>query len=489
MRSVPATSSPASAARAGSGTGWWPLAVISAAHLMAILDTTVMFVALPSVQRALGLTVAGRPWVVTAYTLAFAGLLLPGGRLADRLGARRTLLIGVTGFACSSAAGGAANGAVMLIAARAAQGAFAALLVSSTKSLLISVYRDDRERARAVGIFTATLTAGAAVGLILGGVLTTELGWRWCLYVNVALSLVVILGARRVLPSLPGRPQVRVDVISAILVAAGMAALVYGLGEEPAFGWGSAEVAGSLAASVILLGAFLARQARLPSPLLPLRVLRDRNRGGALIAMVVNSLSTFGMMLILTYQMQAVMRYSPLRTGLALIPFAAAAVLGSALIAPWLTARVAPRWLVTSGIVLSALGLLPLLWVSPASHYWPLILGAEVIEGLGTGLGGPPILATALRGVRPPDRGTASAASSAAAQLGSSIGAALLNTIAATAAAGYLAGMAGAATAAAGVAASVHGYSVAMAWGAAILLAAVAPIGVLIDASRPARHR
>ncbi len=162
---------------------------------MAILDTTVMFVALPSVQRALGLTVAARAWVVTAYTLAFAALLLPGGRLADRLGARRTLMIGVTGFACASAAGGAASSAAMLIAARGAQGAFAAVLVSSTKSLLISVYGEERRRARAIGIFTATLTAGMAIGLVLGGILTTGLGWRWCLYVNVVLCLVPFLGA------------------------------------------------------------------------------------------------------------------------------------------------------------------------------------------------------------------------------------------------------------------------------------------------------
>ncbi len=235
--------------------------VICSAHLMAILDTTVMFVALPSVQRSLGLSVTTRPWVVTAYTLAFAGLLLPGGRLADRLGARRTLLIGVAGFACPSAAGGAAASAAMLIAARAAQGAFAAVLVSSTKSLLITVYGNERQRARAIGIFTATLTAGMAIGLVLGGILTTGLGWRWCLYVNVVLALVPLLGAPRVLPALPARREVRIDAISAVLAAAGMAALVYGLGAVPSFGWASAAVAGPLAAAVILLAAFAARQA------------------------------------------------------------------------------------------------------------------------------------------------------------------------------------------------------------------------------------
>ena len=264
--------------RAGRG-GWWPLAVIASAHLMAVLDTTVMFVALPSVQRGLGLTVAGRQWVVTSYTLALAGLLLLGGRLADRFGARNTLLIGVVGFACASAVGGAAVDGAMLIAARAVQGAFGAVLVSSTKSLLVNVYTDGQERARAIGIFTATLTAGLALGLVLGGVLTSALNWRWCLYVNIPLSLVAILGAPRVLPALPGRREIRIDVASAVLASAGMVALIYGLGEASVLGWGSGQVTGSLIAAAVLLGGFVARQAGRPGRLLPLRVVLDRNRG------------------------------------------------------------------------------------------------------------------------------------------------------------------------------------------------------------------
>jgi EmrB/QacA subfamily drug resistance transporter len=468
----------------GGGHGWWPLIVLASAHLMVILDTTVMFVALPSVQRALGLSVTSRQWVVTAYTLAFAALLLLGGRLADRLGARRTLMIGAAGFACASAIGGASAGAAMLIAARAAQGAFGAVLVSSTKSLLITVYTQARERALAMGIFAATLTAGAAAGLLLGGVLTSGPGWRWCLYVNAPVALAAIAGAARVLPNLPGRPGLRLDVISALLASAGMTGLVYGLGEAASDGWGSAQVTGSLIASAVALAAFVIRQATRPGPLLPLRIVRDRNRGGALIALVVNSLSTFGMMLVLTYQLQAVMGYSPLRTGLALVPFAAAAALAAALIAPRLLLRVPPRWVITGGIVLSAAGLVPLTRLTVASHYLPLIVAATVIEGLGTGLAGPPALNTALRAVLPADAGAASALSSAASQLGSSVGAALLNTIAATATAAYLA--AHAATAAA--AGTVHGYTVAAGWGAAVLLVAAVPVGILVNVSAPDRE-
>ena len=508
----------ASAAAVAQKRGWGPLAVIASAHLMAVLDTTVMFVALPSAQHALGLTVTSRQWIVTAYTLALAGLLLLGGRLADRFGARRTLVAGVAGFALASAAGGAAPDAAMLIGARAVQGAFAAVLVSSTKSLLITIYTHDDERARVMGVFTATLTAGMAGGLVLGGVLTTELGWRWCLYVNVVLSLVVLAAAPRVLPALPGRPEVRIDLVSAALASAGLAALIYGLGEASAQGWGSAPVGGSLAGAVVLLAGFAARQARLggpgrlshpgrlsrlgrpgrsprpgrpataaraPSPLLPLRIVLERNRGGGYLAMIVNALSTFGMLLILTYQLQSVMHYSPLRTGLALISFALATATGSAFLAPWLMMRARPRWLITVSVVAEAAGLLPLIWLTPHSGYLPLILAASIIEGLATGVAGPATLNITLRAVPAGDRGAASAGSSAVGQLGASIGAALLNTIAATATAGYLATH-GTASAAAG---TVHGFVVALAWGAVILLVAAVPIAVCINAPAPRRNR
>lgn len=464
---------------------WWPLVVIASAHLMAVLDTTIMFVALPSVQRGLGMTVTTRQWVVTAYTLALAGLLLLGGRLADRIGARNTLLIGVIGFACASAVGGASVDGAMLIAARAVQGAFGAMLVSSTKSLLVNVYTDGDQRARVIGMFTATLTAGLAVGLVLGGVLTSELNWRWCLYVNVPLSLVVIIGAPRVLPVLPRRPEIRIDVASALLATAGMIALIYGLGEASSLSWGSAQVAGSLIAGVVLLGGFVARQVGKSDRLLPLRVVHDRNRGWGMIALIVNGLSTFGMFLILTFQLQSVMHYSALRTGLALVPFAVAAALGSAVVAPRLMTRVAPRWLLSASIMIEAAGLVPLIWLTPGSHYLPLILVATIIEGLATGLAGPTALNTALRAVLPSDAGAAGAATSAASQFGSSIGAALLNTIAAAATTSYLA----AHTAPGGSVAVVHGFTVAMAWGAVITFAAAIPVAIFVNAQAPARRR
>jgi len=451
---------------------------------MAVLDTTVMFVALPSLQRGLGMSVTDRQWVVTAYTVALAGLLLPGGRLADRLGARRTLLIGVAGFACASAVGGASVDGIMVIVARTVQGAFGAVLISSTKSLLVTVYSDEDERARVMGVFTATIASGGAVGLILGGLLTSELSWRWCLYVNVALSLVSLIGGPRVLPSLPRRKEVRIDLQSTLLGMTGMGALVYGLGEASSAGWRSGQIIGSLVAAVVLLSAFVARQVGHPERLLPLRIVLDRSRGWALIALIVNGLSTFGMMLILTYQLQSVLGYSALRTGLALIPFAVGGVIGSALLAPSLMVRIPPRWLISAGVVAEAAALLPLVWLTPRSGYLPLVFLATLLEGIGTGLAAPTSLNTALGEVLPSDRGAAGAVTSAASQLGSSIGAALLNTIAVAVATSYLATHPSLGV----ITSTVHGFAVAMVWGALITAAAAIPIAIFVNARTPARQ-
>ncbi|HVW47386.1 MAG TPA: MFS transporter [Solirubrobacterales bacterium] len=461
--------------------GWWPLAVIASAHLMAILDATVMFVALPSLQHGLGMSSTSRQWVVTAYTVALGGFLLPGGRLADRLGARRTLLIGVIGFACASAVGGAAVDSAMIITARAVQGAFAAILISSTKSLLVIVYADEDERARVMGVFSATLASGGAIGLVLGGALTSVLSWRWCLYLNVAFALVALVGAPRVLPAIRGDNRVRIDLRSVLLAALGMGALVYGLGEAASAGWGSAQIICSLAVAALALTVFAVRQIGHADRLLPLRVVLDRNRGWAMIGLIVNGLSTYGMFLVLTYQLQSIMGYSALQTGLALIPFAGAASITAALLTPLLMVRVPPRWLMTAAIAGEAAGLVPLIWLTPHSGYLPLVLIAGLIEGIATGVATPTTLNTALGGVLPADSGAAGAATSAASQLGSSVGAALLNTIAVTAAASYLTLHPTASV----VTGTVHGFTVAMVWGAAITLAAAVPIAIFVNAKTP----
>ena len=365
---------------------WWALALISLAILMVGMDTAIVAVALPSAQRDLGISDSARQWVLTAYTLSYGGLLLLGGRLADRLGHRRTLLIGAIGFVCSSALSGAAISGPMLFAGRALQGGFGALLVPSTRSLLVLIFHDPKERARALGIFTAVLIGGAVFGFILSGVITNYLDWRWTLYVNVPVAVVVALGVLRLLPDFPGDPSVRIDLPGVLLGTGGMVALVFGLSQAATSGWGSAEVAYPLIAAVALLGAFVLVEARVASPLLPLRVLADRNRAGAFITLGLNSFSNFGMLLILTYELQVVLHASPLATGVALVPWAIAAAIGAAFVGPRLMNRLPARYLLTPGLLLLSVGLL----LADTAHTRHDLCPADSRRGAGARLRGGP---------------------------------------------------------------------------------------------------
>lgn len=461
---------------------WRALAVITAAQLIVILDTTVMFVALPSVQRSLGMSNTSRQWVVIAYTLAFGGLLLLGGRLSDRFGARRTLLCGATGFAMAAAVGGAAMNGWMLIGARAAQGACAALLIASNKSLLTTIYTEPRERAKAFGIFGATLAGGGVGGLIIGGVLTEFSSWRWCLYVNAPVVLLTLVGAIKLLPNVSGHPREHLDFFSAGLSGLGMASIVYAMSEASSAGWRSPKIALPFLLGALLTAAFFARQRKTASPLLPLRVLTERNRGGANVALVMNSLSTFGMLLLLTYELQAVKGESPLITAVSLAPFLVITVVTSAAVVPRLHDRLTPRCLVLAGLVCCGAGLFALVPLNPNSGYAPMILLAEAIEGIGTGLTGPVALNSALSGLESRDSGVASALSSVSGQMGSSIGTALFNTIAISATAGYI--VSHGLTLASDVA-TVHGYTVAVTWGGAILLTGALVAALLMRTNPP----
>ncbi|GAA2775473.1 MFS transporter [Saccharopolyspora taberi] len=433
---------------------WWGFTLISAAQLMVLLDTTIVNIALPWAQRDLGLTDGDRQWVVTAYMLAFGSLLLLGGRIADALGRRRSLLIGVIGFGLASAAGGAANGAVMLIAARAAQGAFAALLAPSTMALLAALFTGQRERARALGRFSAVAGAGGALGLVLGGVLVGYLDWRWCLYVNVPIAALVAVLTPVLLPDLPGHRGVRPDLIGAVLGIAGMAALIYGLD-----GGGSA---GLLVAAVVLLAAFGVRQARAQQPLLPPRVVADRRRAGALSAVALVMAAMFGTMLVMTYQLQGVMGFSPLATGIAILPGSALTMLTASQVSGRLLPRTGARPLVVPGMLLTACGLVWLAQLTPDSTYLSAILPAQVLFGIGAGLVMTPSIGTALTGVAPEDSGVASALLSTAQQIGGSAGITLMNAVAAAAAT------------------QVHGHSMAAYWGAGLALAGAVLAALLL---------
>ena len=464
---------------------WWPLFVLALATIMVILDTTVMVIALPSAQKALGMSDSTREWVLTAYTVAFGGLLLLGGRLGDRIGRRRALLIGVAGFALASAVAGAAQSAAMLIGARAVEGAFGALLVSSTRALLVTTYTDARKRATALGVFGAVLVGGVPVGFVVGGLLTSYLSWRWCLYVNVPVGALATIVALSVLPAIKGHVELRLDILGAILACGSMGLLVYGFSEATT-GWNSSQVILPLIATLVLLTAFVGWQSRALTPLLPLRIVTDHNRAGAFLALALGSVASGGAFLILTYQLQAVMHNTALAAGIAFIPLAVAVGLNSAIVTPRLMAHLSPRYLITTGILLCAGGLFLLTQLSPSTTYVPLILVALVVIGLGGGLIAPPALNTALVGVADADTGAAAAMSSTSNQIGSSIGIAMLNSIAVSATAAYLAAHG---PKAAPIVAIIHGFTVALAWGAGIELVGALLVFLLITVGPSVRRR
>jgi EmrB/QacA subfamily drug resistance transporter len=461
---------------------WWILVVIAGAQLMVVLDSTIMIIALPSAQRSLGFSNADRQWVVTAYTLGFGGLLLLGGRISDLIGPKRTLIIGVIGFAIASAIGGASQSTGMLIGARALQGSLGALLAPSVLSLLATTFTDPRERGRAFGIYVAIAVGGAAFGLILGGFLTQYVDWRWCLYVNLPIAVIVVFGAFTMIPKRSGVAGVRLDIPGAILGCGGLVALVYGLGEAATVGWSSTRVIGPFIASAVLLAVFVLLQTKVSNPLLPMRILSDRNRAGSFLTIILAVLAMFGTFLFLTYLLQNVDGYSPLKTGVAFLPLLLVNGLTSTQLASRLMPLMRTRLLVIPGLLIAAVGVALLTRLTPTAGYASHILPTELLLGLGLGLALVPCISTATNKAEPRDVGITSATTNTSQQIGASIGTALLNTIAATATASYLVAHAhGGAEAMAR--ATVHGYAVASAWAAGSLVLAAVVAGVLIDAN------
>jgi EmrB/QacA subfamily drug resistance transporter len=462
---------------------WLALAFVSLAQLMVALDATVINIALPSAQRSLHITDPQRQWVITAYTLAFGSLLLLGGQLADTLGRKRTFLAGLAGFAAASAVGGAAPGFAVLVAARAVQGAFAALLAPTVLSLLALTFTEARERARAFAVFGAIAGTGGAIGLLIGGVLTEDASWRWCLFVNLPVAAVALAGGWVLLPAVRPRRDTRFDLPGVVTVTGGLVALVYGFSQAASHGWGSAQLAASLAAGLALLAAFAVVESLAASPMLPPRILADRNRGGSYLTVALAVIGMYGLFLLLSYYFQAVRGYSPARAGLAFLPMSAAVMLGSTVVARKLLPLVRPRLLIVPGLVVAAAGLATLTRLGPGSGYLAHVLPGELLLGLGLGCVFVPAISLATTGVGPRDAGVAAAVANTSQQIGASLGVALLNTIAAGATAAFLAaGPRGAAGLADGL---VHGYTTAAAWAAGALVLAAVLAGLLINAAKP----
>ncbi|MGW1268679.1 MFS transporter [Streptomyces sp. NPDC002491] len=469
---------------------WWGLVIIALAQLMVVLDATIVNIALPSAQQDLGISDGDRQWVITAYTLAFGGLLLLGGRIADRVGRKRTFVIGLVGFAAASALGGAATGAGMLFGARALQGVFAAVLAPSALSLLTTTFTDPKERGKAFGIYGALAGSGAAIGFILGGLLTEYLDWRWCLYVNVPIAVIAVFGGLVLLHDRAGHADVRLDVPGAVLGCGGLVAIVYGFSEAEPRGWTDPLVLGLFAGGIVLLTVFVWWQSKARVPLLPLHIIKDRNRAGCFLTMGLAIIGMFGLFLFMTYYLQVILGYSPVKTGLAFLPLTLAIIIGSTQISARLMNRVAPRMLMVPGMLLASGGMVILTRMTVHSSYADEILPALLLMGLGMGLTFMPVFATATAGVAPQDAGVTSATVNTSQQVGGSIGTALLNTIATTSSAAYLSSHLTGPVRRAQVAAeaTVHGYTVAIWWAAGIMLLAglVAGLMVTTGPARPA---
>jgi EmrB/QacA subfamily drug resistance transporter len=411
------------------GRRWLVLGTIGIAQLMVVLDVTIVNVALPSAQRALHFGTVDRQWVVTAYALAFGSLLTVGGRLADLLGRKVIFLTGLAGFAAASAVGGASVDFAMLVAARACQGAFAAIMVPSALSLLTTTFTDPKDRGRAFGIYGAIAAAGGAVGLLLGGAFTQYLSWRWTLYVNLIFAAVGFVGGSLLLRRQPPPNKPRLDIPGVLLVSSAVFCLVYGCSNAATDGWGAASTDGFLASGIVLLAGFALWQARATDPLLPPRVVLDRNRGGAYLSMLMAGAGLFGTFLFLTYYLQLTLGYSPLLTGVAMLPVSVGAAIVSNLSTIVLLPRFGPKPLVALGMLVATGAMVWLAQLGPHGEYTGSLLGPLIMVGIGMGAVIAPSISTGTFGVAPQDAGIASATVTVSQLLGASVGTSLLNTI------------------------------------------------------------
>ncbi|MEO5535709.1 MAG: MFS transporter [Pseudolysinimonas sp.] len=434
------TPTPGATVASVSSRRWLTLVAVGLAQLMVVLDATVVNIALPSAQGELHFSDGDRQWVVTAYSLAFGSLLLLGGRVSDLIGRKRTFLIGLVGFALASALGGAAPTFEVLIAARALQGAFAALLAPTALAVLTTTFTVPKERARAFGVFGAIAGAGGAVGLLLGGVLTEQLDWRWNLYINVFIAAVAVVGTLMFVPNvLRTGPRPRLDVPGTILISGALFGIVYGFSNAVTEGWDSPLTWGVLVAAGILLIAFVVWQTQAKHPLLPLSVVLDRNRGAAFIAVMIAGAGMFGIFLFVTYYMQTSLGFSPIQTGLAFLPMIGMLVLAAQISTNFLLPRLGPKIMVPFGMAFGVVGMLLLTRLDLDSSYAANVLPALMVLGLTMGTIMPAAMQTATLGVDRQFAGVSSAMVNTSQQVGGSVGTALLNTIAATVATDYVA--------------------------------------------------
>src|SRR5215211_3313008 len=479
---------------------WLALAVIAVTVLLVILDATIVNIALPAVSTDLGISAASQQWIVTAYTLTFGGLLLLGGRIADFWGRKRTYLVGAAGFAIASALGGIAQNEGMLFAARALQGVFGALLAPASLALLTVLFTDPKERAKAFGVYGAIAGGGSAVGLLLGGVLTEYADWRWCFWVNLPVALLAVVLAIPIVPESKAPGDTSYDIPGAVLVTLGLASIVYGFTRvaqasqtnateaaaanaqaaaqgsttlvTPDSGWTDGLAWVFIVAGLVLVALFVLLELKTRNPLLPMRIVLDRNRGGAYLTSTLVGAGLIGAFFFLSLYFQQVLAYKPVEAGFASLP-TTLGVLVSAGGASALVPKVGPKPLMVVGGLLAAGGLFMMSFLEVDSGFWQLAFPAQLLLGLGLGFTFVPLANLALIGVGEHDAGAASAMLNATQQVGASIGTALLATLSVGAITGYFTDAVASGRnpqdPAVGLEAQVEGYTTAFTWAAALL--------------------
>ncbi|MFQ6396572.1 MFS transporter [Nocardia sp. KC 131] len=483
-RGAPAPEKTDNGRRGSHALRWWVLAVLGVAQLMVVLDATVVNIALPAAQQDLGFSDGDRQWVVTGYALAFGSLLLLGGRLSDLFGRRNTFIVGLIGFAGASAVGGAATSFEMLVAARVGQGVFGALLAPAALSLLTVTFTEPSERAKAFGIFGAVAGTGGAIGLLLGGMLTEWASWRWVMFVNLAFAAVALIGAVLLLAKHVVAQRPKLDIPGTLVVTAALFGIVYGFSHAESTSWTNPVTLGFLIGGAALLGVFVWLETKVAHPLLPLRIVLDRTRGGSFLTVFVMGIGMFAIFLFLTYYMQLSMGYSPIKTGLAFLPMVAGMVLSSTTAPSLLLPKVGPKIVISGGFLVAAAGMAWLTQISLDSGYVTHILPALVLMGLGLGGAMSTAFQGATSGVHHDDAGVASAMINTSQQVGGSIGTALLSTIAASAATDFLSSHQPGPLAVAQ--AQVESYTTSFWWATAIFVAGAAVTAFLMPNTVPA---
>jgi EmrB/QacA subfamily drug resistance transporter len=436
---------------------------------MLVLDSSIMNIAIPNAKQDLGITDANQQWVITAYTLAFGSLLLLGGRIGDYVGRKKVFIIGLIGFAGASAIGGFAANQGMLYGSRALQGVFGALLAPAALAIISETFTVPAERAKAFGVFGAISGGGAAIGLIVGGTLTEFFSWRWCLGVNTPIAIIAALLALRFVHESKAQGDKTYDIPGVITATAGLFSLTYGFNEAATKGWSSNTTISFFIVAVILLVAFVVIESKVANPLMPLRVIKDRNRGGSYLGSLVVGAGLFSMFLFLGLYLQVILGFSPLKSGFAFLPFTAGIIVFAG-IASQLLPKVGPKRLMVPGLLAASVGLLMLTRITPETSYLTHVVPSLLIMSSGMALVFIPLTSTSLHGISGNDTGVASAMLNTSQQIGGSLGTALLNTVAATATATYITANALAKDDMVGkYAAMTHGFTVAFKFSAALL--------------------